>query len=224
MVTLSPTPPQPTVAIDGRRETFTVGRVFCVGRNYAAHVKEMNSVNEAIFFMKPASCVEPPGNIPYPPDTTRFDHEIELVIALGQGGRPKTDAQARALIYGYAVGIDLTRRDAQFKLKDEGSPWEACKAFDHSAPIAPIRTADAVGHPREGRIWIEVAGQMKQDADIAEMTLSPEELLIQLARQWALRPGDIVFTGTPAGVGPIAKGQTVRGGIDGLGEIQITVI
>ncbi len=221
MATLSPTPPQPTVAIDGRRETFTVGRVFCVGRNYAAHVKEMNSVNEAIFFMKPASCVEGPGTIPYPPDTERFDHEIELVIALGQAGRPKTDAEAHALIFGYAVGIDLTRRDAQFKLKDEGGPWEACKAFDHSAPIAAIRPADVVGHPRKARIWIEVEGAMKQDADIAEMTLSPEELLIQLGRQWALCPGDLVFTGTPAGVGPIRPGETVVASIAGTAPVEI---
>lgn len=224
MPALQPTPPQPTLAIDGSREPFVVGRIFCVGRNYEAHVKEMGSPGDPIFFMKPASCLMPEGDIPYPSDTARFDHEIELVLAIGAGGKPKTEAEARAAIFGYAVGIDLTRRDAQFKLKDEGSPWEACKAFDASAPVALIRPAESVGHPRKGRIWIEVDGAMKQDADIADMTLSPEALLVALGKTWALRPGDLVFTGTPAGVGPIARGQSVRGGVDGLGEIRIKVV
>lgn len=219
----APTPPQPQLPVEGA-PPFTVGRIFCIGRNYEAHAKEMNSPGEAIFFMKPASCLIAPGEIPYPPDTKRFDHEIELVIALGRGGKPQTDAEARALIYGYGVGIDLTRRDVQAKLKDEGSPWEGSKAFDFSAPVAPLRTAEAVGHPRQARIWLSVEGTMKQDADIADMTLGPEALLIALAKTWALQPGDLVFTGTPAGVGPIAKGQRVKGGIDGLGEIEIKVV
>jgi fumarylpyruvate hydrolase len=223
MHTPAPTPPQPRVPIAGGGE-FTVGRVFCVGRNYAAHVKEMNSVDEAIFFMKPASAVIAPGDVPYPPETERFDHEIELVLALGAGGRPKTDAEARALIFGYAVGVDLTRRDAQFRLKDEGSPWEACKAFDSSAPVSPIQPAETIGHPRAGRIWIAVGEETRQDADIADMTLAPEALLIQLGRIWALMPGDLVFTGTPAGVGPMQTGDRARGGVDGIGEIEIRVV
>jgi fumarylpyruvate hydrolase len=220
----SPTPSQPRTPISGRGESFAVGRIFCVGRNYAAHVKEMGSPGEPIFFMKPASAVMGPGEVPYPPETERFDHEIELVLALGKAGRPRTDAEARALIFGYATGVDLTRRDVQFKLKDEGSPWEACKAFDASAPISAIEPADAIGHPRAGRIWISVGKEVRQDADLADMTLSPEALLVALARTWALLPGDLVFTGTPAGVGPLTRGETARGGIDGVGEIEITVV
>jgi len=220
----APTPPQPQVPIAGRAESFTVGRVFCVGRNYSEHVKEMGGPGEAIFFMKPASSVMPPGDIPYPPDTERFDHEIELVLAIGAGGRPGTEAEARAVIFGYAVGIDLTRRDAQFRLKDEGSPWEASKAFDASAPVSPIQPAEAIGHPRAGRIWLSVDGGVRQDADLADMTLGPEALLVALARTWALRPGDLVFTGTPAGVGPMTPGQAAHGGIDGVGELAIKVV
>jgi fumarylpyruvate hydrolase len=223
----SPTPPQPLLPIAGRAQAFTAGRVFCVGRNYAAHVKEMGSPGEPIFFMKPASSLVAPGeaacDIPYPPETERFDYEVELVLALGAGGRPRSEAEARELIFGYATGIDLTRRDAQFRLKQEGSPWEACKAFDHSAPVSPIRPATEIGHPRSGRIWLAVEGEVRQDADLADMTLSPEALLVALARTWALFPGDVVFTGTPAGVGPLARGQSARGEIDGVGDIAIRV-
>ncbi len=228
MDTPSPTPPQPPLPIAGGDATFTAGRVFCVGRNYAEHVKEMGGPGEPIFFMKPASSLVAVGDggaeIPYPAETERFDHEIELVVALGAGGRPASEADARALIYGYGVGIDLTRRDAQFRLKEEGSPWEAAKAFDASAPVSALRPAHAIGHPRRARIWLEVDGAIRQDADLADMTLSPEALLVALARTWALRPGDVVFTGTPAGVGPLAPGQLARGGVDGVGEIAIRIV
>jgi fumarylpyruvate hydrolase len=228
MQTPSPTPPQPQLPIAGRSATFTAGRVFCVGRNYAAHVKEMGSPGEAIFFMKPATSLVPldgvRGDIPYPADTERFDHEIELVLVLGAAGRPRSEDEARALIFGYAAGIDLTRRDTQFRLKDQGSPWEASKAFDHSAPVSAIRPADEIGHPLDGRIWLSVDGAIRQDASLADMTLSSEALIVALARTWALLPGDVVFTGTPAGVGPLLRGETARGGIDGVGEIEIRIV
>lgn len=224
MHTPSPTPPQPRLPIAGRAETFTAGRVFCVGRNYLEHVKEMGSQGDPIFFMKPVSALMPPGEIPAPPDTERFDHEIELVIALGQGGRPTTEDEARALIFGYATGVDLTRRDVQRKLAGEGLPWEACKAFDASAPLSAIRPAEEIGHPREARIWIEVDGETRQDADISHMTLSPDALLVALARTWELLPGDLIFSGTPAGVGPMTPGQTARGGVDGVGELEIKIV
>jgi fumarylpyruvate hydrolase len=223
MRTPSPTPPQPRLPIAGRGQSFVAGRVFCVGRNYAAHVKEMGSVAEAIFFMKPVSALMTPGEVPYPPETERFDHEIELVIALGGAGRPRNAEAARALIFGYAVGIDLTRRDVQFQLKDEGNPWEACKAFDASAPLGAIQPADTIGHPREGRIWLSVDGELRQDADLADMLLGPEALIMALARTWELQPGDVIFTGTPAGVGPMVPGQIAKGGVDGVGEIEIRV-
>jgi fumarylpyruvate hydrolase len=228
MHTPSPTPPQPQLPIAGRNTTFTGGRVFCVGRNYAAHVKEMGSTGDAIFFMKPATALVPledfRADIPYPAETDRFDHEIELVIALGAAGRPNTEADARGLIFGYAAGIDLTRRDVQNKLKDEGSPWEASKAFEYSAPLSAIRPAEDIGHPRAGRIWLSVNGEIRQDANLKDMTLSPEALLVALARTWALLPGDVIFTGTPAGVGPLTRGQIAKGGVEGVGEVEIRVV
>jgi fumarylpyruvate hydrolase len=220
-----PTPPQPRLAVAGRSETFTAGRVFCVGRNYAEHVKEMGGTDEPpLFFMKPASALIPPGDTPYPADTERLDHEIEFVIAIGKAGKPQTNEEARALIFGYAAGIDMTRRDVQFAMRKEGLPWEACKAFDFSAPVSPINPAEAIGHPRSARIWIEVDGAMRQESDIAKMTWSPEALLIALGKTWELQPGDVVFTGTPEGVGPMTRGQTARGGVDGVGELTIRIV
>ena len=221
----APPPPQPQIPIAGSAETFSVGRVFCVGRNYSEHVKEMGGTDEPpIFFMKPASAVVPPGELPYPADTERLDHEIEFVIALGAGGQPATEDEARALIFGYAAGVDVTRRDMQFALRDGGLPWEACKAFDHSAPTSPIAPAETIGHPRDARIWIKVGDEMRQDASIADMTWSPEALLIALGKTWALQPGDVIFTGTPAGVGPLTRGVPATGGVDGVGELTITMV
>ncbi len=222
-LTITP-PPAPVALVEGGG-SFTVGRVFCVGRNYAAHAAEMGGPATPIFFTKPASAVIPTGaTAPYPAHTQRMDHEIELVLALGAGGRPENDDDARALIAGYAAGVDLTRRDAQAAAKAAGEPWDAAKGFDASAPLGVIRSASAIGHPRAGRIWFEVDGAMKQDADIAQMTLSPEALLIALGAIWELRPGDLVFTGTPEGVGPMTGGQEGRGGIDGVGEVSVTIV
>lgn len=196
-------------------------RIFCVGRNYAAHAAEMNAAAEPVFFMKPASALAAPEDCVYPPDTERLDHEIELVVALGADGAPGDEDAARALIAGYAVGVDLTRRDVQAALKAKGAPWEAAKAFDGSAPVGPVRPVSEIGHPRAGRIWFEVDGEPRQDGDLADMILSPEALLVMLARTWRLRAGDLVFTGTPAGVGPIPRGGVGRGGVAGVGEIEI---
>lgn len=213
--------PTYTVAVAGSETPYPVGRVFCVGRNYAAHAREMGAAAKPIFFMKPASAVIAPADAAFPPHTEQLDHEIELVVAVGAEGAPTTPDDARALICGYAVGVDLTRRDVQSQLKAKSAPWEVAKAFDGSAPVGPIRSVADIGHPRAGRIWFSVGDETRQDGDLSEMLLSPEDLLITLARTWRLQPGDLVFTGTPAGVGPIGRGQVGRGGVEGVGEIEI---
>lgn len=218
----APTPPHPILPVhDG--EAFEVGRIFCIGRNYAAHAAEMGMPAEPLFFMKPPSALAAPTSVPYPANTKRLDHEIELVLALGAGGRPQTDDEARALIYAYAVGVDLTRRDVQGRLKNAGSPWEEAKGFDGSAPVGPLQRAEDVGHPRAGRIWLSVDGETRQDGRIEDMILSPEALIVALARTWKLAPGDLIFTGTPEGVGPLASGARVEGGVEGVGEITFEV-
>ncbi len=216
-----PVPAPVVVPVRGRSGRFTVGRVFCVGRNYAEHATEMGAAATPIFFMKPATAVVPAGDLPGPSDDARVDHEIELVLALNADGRPTTPEAARALIGGYAVGVDLTRRDLQSEFKKAGAPWEAAKAFDASAPLSEISPADDVGHPRAGAIWFDVDGARRQDGDLGDMILSPERLLIALGETWRLRPGDLVFTGTPAGVGPLPRGAQGRGGVEGVGEISV---
>lgn len=201
---------------------FPVTRIFCVGRNYAEHAAEMGAAPEPIFFMKPAeAAVFAEADVPYPPETERLDHEVELVVALGAGGRPKDEAAARGMIFGYAVGADMTRRDVQSAAKAKGGPWEAAKAFDGAAAVERIHPAAEIGHPRRGRIWFSVDGETRQTGDLSDMILSPEALLVSLARFWSLQPGDLVFTGTPAGVGPITPGQLGRGGIEGVGEMTL---
>lgn len=217
-------PPPPSLAIAGSDARCPVARIFCVGRNYAAHAAEMSMPAEPVFFMKPASALVPGGGpAPYPADTERLDHEVELALIVGAAGAPRTEDEARALVFGYAAALDLTRRDAQARAKAGGEPWDAAKGFDASAPVSQVRPAAEIGHPRAGRIWFEVDGEMRQDADLSEMILSPEAMLVALARQWRLAPGDLVLTGTPAGVGPMARGARGRGGIDGVGEIAVEI-
>jgi fumarylpyruvate hydrolase len=222
-----PPPPVASVAINGADSRFPVRRIFCVGRNYEAHAREMGkdpSREPPFFFLKPADAVVDDGAaIPYPPETQNFQHEIELVIAIGEGGVDIPEAKALDHVFGYAVGIDLTRRDLQLKARDQGRPWDWGKGFDQSAPIAPIRPASAVGHPSKGRIWLSVNDIVKQDQDIADLIWSVPEIISIASRSMRLMPGDLIMTGTPAGVSPIVVGDVVRGGIDGLGEIGMTV-
>lgn len=224
-------PPKPaSLRIAGQSTAFPVGRVFCIGRNYDAHAREMDSPARAVVFMKPPSAVVPlrdaedpdpaPASLPRPAATQRLDHEVELVLAIGPHAAPiADDASARAAIFGYGVGVDLTRRDAQFAAKDAGEPWEAAKAFDASAPAGPVIPAARIGHPRSGAIWCDVNGQRRQDGDLADMLLAPEALLIAISATWRLQAGDLVFTGTPAGVGPLNAGDEVRAGVSGVGAI-----
>lgn len=218
----------PSVAVKGTGARFPVRRIFCVGKNYAAHVAEMGGDAKSdppVFFTKPADAVAPCGaDIPYPPDTDDLHHETELVIALGQGGADIPAAEAAAKVFGYAVGVDLTRRDRQAEAKAKGRPWDVAKAFDNSAPISDITPVAETGHPSSGRIWLSVDGVLKQDGDLSAMIWSVPEIIAALSRSFELKPGDLVFTGTPEGVGPIARGQRVEAGVDGVGELDFRII
>ena len=221
-------PPVTSVAVAGTKARFPVRRVFCVGANYVAHAKEMGrdpSREPPFFFLKPADAVlDAGGNIPYPPDTTNFHYEIELVVAIGKGGTNIPPEKSREHIYGYSVGIDLTRRDLQLHAREKGRPWDWGKGFDLSGPTGPIFPVSAKGHIDKGRIWLAVNGAIKQDSDIAALIWSTEDIISFISRSMDLKEGDLIFTGTPAGVGPIVKGDHVTAGIEGLDEIEIRIV
>lgn len=227
-----PPEPQVTVPVAGRDALFPVRRLYCVGRNYAAHAREMGfdpDREPPFFFCKPDNsiAVAPPGQtveFPYPPQSGNVHHEIELVVAIGRGGRDIPVEQALDHVFGYAVGLDMTRRDLQFKMRDKGRPWELGKAFDHSAPIGLIHAAEDIGHPASGAIWLQVDGADRQRSDIDALIWSVPEVIANLSTYFALQPGDLVYTGTPEGVGPVVRGQVMHGGIDGLGEIRVRVV
>jgi fumarylpyruvate hydrolase len=220
-------PATPTVAVAGTDQRFPVRRIFCVGRNYAAHAREMGKDPDReppFFFMKPADTVVDSGaTIPYPPETKNLHFEMELVVAIGAGGENIEPADALSCVFGYAAGIDLTRRDLQNTAKDLARPWDWSKGFDNSAPCGPIQPAAAIGYPASGRIWLAVNGATKQDADIAELIWPVPDIVSFISASMALAPGDLIFTGTPAGVGPVKPGETLTGGIDGVGEITIHI-
>ena len=224
---LFPPASQVSVPVAETELHFPVRRIFCVGRNYESHAREMdpNAKREApFFFSKPADAIVPDGaTLPYPSRTKDFHHEIELVVAIDRAGRDIPAARAGEHILGYAVGIDLTRRDLQSEARKAGRPWDLSKGFDHSAPISAICSAVAVGHMARGRIWLKVNGVMKQEADLSEMISKVPEVIAELSTLFELRPGDLIYTGTPAGVGPLKPGDRVEGGIDGLGTITITI-
>ena len=219
---------QPALGLRRSNSLFPVRRIFCVGRNYAAHAREMGGDPEReppFFFTKPADAVVPGGGpIPYPPHTQDLHHEVELVVALGRGGRALTPSACRELIYAYGVGIDFTRRDLQRAAKAAGRPWDMAKGFDGSAPCSPLSNALDIGHPRSGFIGLEVNGELRQSGDISDLIWSPEETLAHLSQFVALAPGDLVFTGTPAGVGPLLPGDSYRAWIDGVGELSGAIL
>lgn len=223
------TPPAvASLAVAGTTARFPVRRIFCVGRNYAAHAREMGRDPDReppFFFMKPADAVVDSGaDIAYPPETKNLHYEIELVVAISRGGAELAAEQALDHVYGYGVGIDLTRRDLQLAARDVGRPWDWGKGFDHSAPIAPLQKLAQTGHPATGRIWLAVNGEIKQDADLSELIWNVPEVIATISRSMKLAPGDIIMTGTPAGVGPIVRGDRVTGGIAGVGEIEIRMV
>lgn len=219
-------PPAPaTVPVEGETALFPVRRILCVGRNYAAHRREMGGDDRdpPFFFSKPADAlVTPGGDVPYPSATANLHHEIELVIALKAGGANVPVETALDLVYGYAVGVDLTRRDLQNAAKDKGQPWEASKAFDASAPISAIRKWQ--GPAPQGRIAISVNGQVKQDGLVADMIWNVAEIIAEASKLWALAPGDLIYTGTPEGVGPLKAGDKVTGEIEGVGQLAFAVV
>jgi fumarylpyruvate hydrolase len=222
-----PLPTQVSVEVADTDMRFPVRRIFCVGRNYEAHAREMDpgaKREPPFFFTKPADAiVADRATVPYPSRTKDFHHEIELVVAIDRAGREIPVARAGEHILGYAVGIDLTRRDLQSEARKEGRPWDLSKGFDYSAPISSIQSAVAVGHVARGRIWLKVNGSLRQDADVSEMISNVPELIAELSTFFELRPGDLIYTGTPAGVGPLKPGDHVEGGIDRVGTITITI-
>jgi fumarylpyruvate hydrolase len=217
-------PPPPIVAAPvaaGGR--FPVRRIFCVGQNYAAHSREMGSDptrDPPFFFTKPADAlVTGEADAPYPPATQNLHHEIELVVAILRGGANIPVAEAQAHIYGYAAGIDLTRRDLQAQAREARRPWDLSKGFDHSAPIGLVAPAATIGHPKGGRIALKVNGDLRQEGDLSDLIWSVPEIVAALSTYVALAPGDLIFTGTPSGVGPLVKGDTLEGDIAGVGTV-----
>jgi fumarylpyruvate hydrolase len=207
----------PSLTVAGAQTRFPVHRIYCIGRNYAEHAKEMGASvdkEQPIFFMKPADAiVEDGAAIPYPPATQNLHHEVELVAAIGRGGRDIAVERALEHVFGYAVGVDLTRRDLQAQAKKNGAPWDTAKGFDRSAPVSAIVPATELAHPSGGAIWLDVDGSRKQSADLSEMVHSVAEIVALLSRLFELMPGDLVFCGTPAGVGPLERGQRFEAGI-----------
>lgn len=212
-----PPAPQSSIPIHGSNLLFPVRRIFCVGRNYNDHVKEMGGVvgrDPPFFFTKPADAVVSDGKFPYPSRSSDVHHEIELVVALG----PDTG------IFAYAVGIDMTRRDLQAEAKKLARPWDTAKAFDHSAPVSPLVLISATGELKKAAITLDVNGQRRQTGNIAEMIWSVPEIIAELGSYFELKPGDIIFTGTPAGVGPVQRGDILHGAIEGIGTLDVSVM
>lgn len=225
---IPPLPVYPAVEIAGSDERFPLHRIYCVGWNYAEHVREMGLTPERdppIFFQKPLDAIVPNGgSVHYPPRTANLHYEIELVVAIGKGGESIEQANALEHVWGYGVGIDMTRRDLQAIAKSNGQPWEASKAFDDAAPLGALCSAEQVGHPARGRIWLTVNGDLRQDGDLGQLIWSVPEVIQQLSSLFRLEPGDLIYTGTPAGVGPVVAGDVLEGGVDGLGTIRVQIV
>ena len=222
-------PPAPPVVIPivGSESGFPVRRVYCVGRNYSDHAAEMGADTREppFFFSKPSDALVPGGgDVAYPPMTGDLQHEVELVVALGHGGSDIPAEQALACVFGYAVGFDLTRRDLQSRAKDKGHPWEMGKGFDQSGPVSTLVPVGAAGHPASGAIWLKVNGELRQSGDLSRMTWNVAEIIANLSTYVRLEAGDLIFTGTPAGVSTIVRGDVLVGGVDGVGELMIRLV
>ncbi|HEX2102047.1 MAG TPA: fumarylacetoacetate hydrolase family protein [Solirubrobacteraceae bacterium] len=214
-----------TVDVAGTDTVFPVARVFCVGRNYAEHAIEMGHDPEReppFFFMKPADAVVAPGRLPFPTQTQDLHHEVELVVALGEGGREIPVEQVLDHVFGYAVGLDMTRRDMQAEAKKASRPWDMSKGFDQSAPTGPIRTAEEIGHPTRGAVWLRINGELRQEGDLDQQIWKVPEMISYLSTLVALRAGDLIMTGTPKGVGRVEPGDRLEGHIDGVGDLTVT--
>ena len=218
--------PQPSLPIVGGDMRFAVGRIYCVGRNYADHAREMGHDPDReppFFFMKPANAVVQNGAaIAYPVGTSDCHHEIELVVAIGRGGKNIPTEKALEHVWGYGVGLDMTRRDLQGEAKKMGRPWEMGKSFDESAPMTALASAAEIGHPAKGAIWLKINGEVRQKGDLAMQIWNVQEQIAYLSKLVTLEPGDLIMTGTPAGVGPVKKGDRLEGHVDGVGDLAIT--
>ncbi|QBR03061.1 fumarylacetoacetate hydrolase family protein [Paraburkholderia pallida] len=227
-------PPEAPVALPviGRDEKFAVRRVYCVGRNYAAHAREMGfdpDREPPFFFCKPADAIVPVGygqtlELMYPSQTENYHYEAELVAVIGKGGSNIAVDDALEHVWGYAVGLDMTRRDLQMKMREMGRPWEIGKSFDRSAPTGPIHRATDVGHFLAGGIWLDVNGVTKQKSDVSQLIWSVAETIADLSKFFRLEPGDLIFTGTPEGVGAMQRGDTMKVGVERLGELTVAIV
>jgi fumarylpyruvate hydrolase len=218
-------PTVPTLPIHGSDARFPVHRIYCIGRNYADHAKEMGaqavSRADPVFFMKPADAIVPEGgDIPYPSATRELHHEVEMVVALSKGGRDIDAGHALDCVFGYSVGLDLTRRDLQAAMKAKGLPWDVAKGFDHSAPVSALRAASEIGHPRDARLSLSVNGETRQDTSIADMIIPVTDIIAEISKLFELKPGDLIFTGTPAGVGPLVRGDVFCAELAGIAVLE----
>jgi fumarylpyruvate hydrolase len=218
-------PTVPSLPVQGSGVRFPIHRIYCIGRNYADHAKEMGAqaVSRAnpVFFMKPADAIVPEGgDVPYPSMTHELHHEVEMVVALAKGGRDIDANHALDCVFGYGVGLDLTRRDLQAAMKAKGLPWDVAKGFDASAPVSSVRTVAETGHPVHARLSLSVNGETRQDTDIADMIFPVPEIIAELSTLFELKPGDLIFTGTPAGVGPLVRGDRFRAELQGIATLE----
>jgi len=218
---------RPSVEVEQSSARFPVRRVFCVGRNYAVNGRERGADPDReppFFFTKPADAIVPAsGTVAYPPLTNDLHHEIELVVAIGKDGRSIDPADALSHVWGYGVGVDLTRRDLQAEAKKLSRPWDWAKGFDASGPVTALRAATATGHPATGRIWLAVNGDTRQQGDLADMIWAVPDVIAYVSRSVELKAGDLIFTGTPAGVGALQPGDRVTGGVDGIATFEFVV-
>jgi fumarylpyruvate hydrolase len=222
-----PAPSQASLPVEGSRDRFPVRRIYCVGRNYAEHAREMGhdpNKEPPFFFQKSADQAATSAEFPYPTRTKDVHHEIELVVALKSGGVEIPAAKALEHVYGYAVGLDMTRRDLQGEAKKLGRPWEVGKSFEASAPMTAIVPVAKCGHPAKGAIWLKVNGEVKQKGDLSELIWNVPDTIAYLSTLYRLAAGDLIMTGTPAGVGPVKKGDLMEGHVDGVGDLKVRVI
>lgn len=223
-----PVPPLPSVPVAGSAERFPVRRIYCIGRNYAEHAREMGAtVDRArpMFFLKPADAIVADGAaIPYPPATQDLHHEVEMVVALARGGHDIAPERALEHVFGYGVGLDLTRRDLQAAAKASGHPWDTAKGFDQSAPVSALRRVAESGHPRSARLLLEVNGERRQQGDVADMIFDVAAIIHELSKLWTLAPGDLIYTGTPAGVAALQRGDRVHAALEGVATLDTRVV
>ena len=222
-----------TVPVRNEGADFPVRRIFCVGRNYAEHAREMGAVDQAtgleppFFFMKPSDALVTGAGaltVDYPPATANLHHEVEMVVALCAGGANLTVDQAQAAIFGYGIGLDLTRRDMQARAKEKGHPWDMSKGFDQSAVAGAITPVAQCGHPVRGRIWLDVNGQLRQQGDLADMMWKVADIIANLSTMVRLEAGDLIYSGTPSGVGPLLRGDVLEAGVEGVGSLHARIV